>query len=471
VTHTPHLAAAADHGGPSRSLVLAGGGVRVAWQAGVLLALEQAGIAFDHADGTSGGTFNLSMLLSGLSPAEMCERWRTLNPLAFVSPLPLRTYLRSPRLPGLSSPDGIVDRVFPHLGIDVERIRAARGLPGTYNVCDFKRKVSVAFSNEQIVRELLVAGVTLPIVTPPVAYDGGLWLDAIWIRDANLLEGTRRGCDELWLAWCIGNDGFYRDGSFRQYVHMIEIAANGSLNGEIAQIRELNERIAGGEAPGGRTMPVRLHVIRPDVPIPLDPDYLLGRIDAATLVGLGYRAACRYLDVHDPAGVSLDETATRMRDGGPGLGFRERAHGAATIDGVAGALELRLSVEIGELDRFLADPAAGTDAALVGELRHPAFSAAMLRSGRFRVDGRHVVYEGAFRAAGRSFTLSAARSRRPGAALDVAVAAVGDIPTRVRLSPSRADAADRARSLHARRTPNLPDGARTVGRFMRLMLR
>ncbi len=38
-----------------RSLVLAGGGMRVAWQAGVVKALHDAGLTFDHVDGTSGG--------------------------------------------------------------------------------------------------------------------------------------------------------------------------------------------------------------------------------------------------------------------------------------------------------------------------------------------------------------------------------------------------------------------------------
>ena len=68
--------------------------MRVAWQAGVLLALEEAGLTFAHADGTSGGTINLAMLLSGRSPLEMCERWRTLRVRDFASPLPLRDYLR-----------------------------------------------------------------------------------------------------------------------------------------------------------------------------------------------------------------------------------------------------------------------------------------------------------------------------------------------------------------------------------------
>jgi hypothetical protein len=43
-----------------RSLILAGGGVKVAFQAGVLeVWLDEAGLTFDHADGASDGVFNL----------------------------------------------------------------------------------------------------------------------------------------------------------------------------------------------------------------------------------------------------------------------------------------------------------------------------------------------------------------------------------------------------------------------------
>ena len=49
-----------------RSLILAGGGVKVAFQAGVLQVwLDEAGLEFDHVDGASGGVFNLANDVSG----------------------------------------------------------------------------------------------------------------------------------------------------------------------------------------------------------------------------------------------------------------------------------------------------------------------------------------------------------------------------------------------------------------------
>ena len=64
--------------------------MRVAYQAGVIRALSQAGITFDHADGSSGGIINLAMMLSGRTPEEMCEAWRTLDQRRFVSLPPAR---------------------------------------------------------------------------------------------------------------------------------------------------------------------------------------------------------------------------------------------------------------------------------------------------------------------------------------------------------------------------------------------
>src|SRR6266851_1976214 len=226
--HIPTAAPPAGYDGPRRSLILAGGGMRVAYQAGVVRALIEAGLHFDHADGTSGGTMNLAMLLSGLSAEEMCERWRTLDVNDFVTLLPLRMYARGPAdLPALGGAEGVVKRVFPHLGIDIGRI-----------------------------------------------------------RDANLGEALHQGSDEIWVVWCIGNMGEYLDGAFNQYVHMIELSANGNLFKELEQIAELNRK---------RPRPIRVHVIRPEYPLPLDPDYYKGHIDGATLVDRGYRDAASYL--------------------------------------------------------------------------------------------------------------------------------------------------------------------------------
>ena len=71
---------------PKRSLVLAGGGLKVAYQAGVLQVwLDEAGITFDHADGASGGVFNLAMYCQGMTGREIANNWRNFPVLSSIS--------------------------------------------------------------------------------------------------------------------------------------------------------------------------------------------------------------------------------------------------------------------------------------------------------------------------------------------------------------------------------------------------
>lgn len=428
-THVPPLAAG-DAAGPRRSLLLAGGGIRVAYQAGVLLALEEAGLRFHHADGTSGGTFNLAMLLSGVAPGEACGRWRALDVRSFASPWPARRLIAGPPYPALGSADGIRRRVFPALGVDVARMRAARGIEGTFNVCDFAAKECVAIGHADADLDVLTAGVSLPMLSPAVERNGRVLLDAVWIKDTNVAEALRRGAEELWLVWCIGNHGVYRHGAFQQYVHMIEIAANAALQSELALVREHD---------------ARLHVIRPRAPLPLDPDLFFGRVDAATLIAMGYRDAAAYLDALPAGGVTPDASAVRMADPMPGVAFRERLDGER--------LQLRLGWEIDDLDAFCDEP-RGT---VVGDLTHPAVGTRRpARSGTFRVDGGELQAELEF---GDHRLELRRRLRGPGrveARLDG-----GEPETLRRTGPAP------WRTLHARGVGSAREGAAAIARFGR----
>ncbi len=351
-----------------RSLILAGGGMRVAYQAGVIKALAEAGIQFDHVDGASGGTINLAMLLSGLTPDEMIARWETLDVHKFVSLMPFAKYASPKGLEAMGDARGLVDDVFPHLGIDIAAIRACTRPVGTFNVCNFTRKTGEVIPNAQMTMDHLVAGVSLPIFMPAVPINGSLYLDAVWIRDANPLEAVRRGADELWIVWCIGNTGEYHDGVFRQYVHMIEIAANGALFKDFDQINDINTRIAAGEKVYGHTAPIRLHLIRPNTPLPLDPDFYLGKIDARSLVDCGYADASTYLNTRTEAGLPFSPEVTKMANETPGFTFREKMSGGfalGTTDPEAGAqlgrtagntFTMHGTINIDDLAGFMSDP-------------------------------------------------------------------------------------------------------------------
>lgn len=333
--------------------------MRVAYQAGAIRALVEHGYRFAHIDGSSGGIMNSAMVLSGIDSNEMIQRWESLNVKAFASLMPFSTWLAPLRMPAVSSTDGIRETVFPHLGIDVSAVNRQRDIVGTFNVANFSKKVVDVLPNDQVSLNHLLAGVSLPIVMPAIEIDGDWYTDAVWISDANLLEAVRRGADEIWVIWCIGNTKRYKDGFFNQYVHMIEMSANGNLFYQLDRIRELNEQ---------RPHPIVVHMICPKDPIPLDPDFFLGRVTAAELIEMGYSDARRYIADLNGQGIQLNYNATAMNEGRPGLSFRETMSGWFSFgetDPAAGAargrregsrLTLRASIDIRDLQRFLQDP-------------------------------------------------------------------------------------------------------------------
>ncbi|WPP49056.1 patatin-like phospholipase family protein [Catalinimonas niigatensis] len=322
-----------DASAPARSLILAGGGVRLAYQAGVLQALQEKGLQFNHVDGTSGGIFNTAMLASGLNPDEMCSRWRSLKVNHFMSLRPAKSYLRLASMMAFGDADGIRQKVFPHLGIDLQKIRANEDICATFNVCNFTHKSIEAISHRQVTEDHLIAGVSLPIFMPAIKIHEDWYSDAVWIKDANLIEAVRRGAEEIWLVWAIGNTKDYVPGFFNQYVHMIEMSANGGLLEEYAQINMLNERIAAGESPYGQRSPIRLHVIKPEYPLPLDPDLFFNKIDTGTLINMGYVDALKYLDSFREEGVPFDALSTRMKEPGNQFTFRQQYEAELEFDG------------------------------------------------------------------------------------------------------------------------------------------
>lgn len=315
-----------------RALILPGGGMRVAYQAGAIQRLHEEGLRFSYGDGTSGGIMNLGALLSGVEPEDLALRWRRLRPTAFVSPLSLRNYLKFPHLVAFGDFDGITGRIFPHLGIDPEKIRASQGVTAQFNVCNFRRKAVVAIPHTEITLNQMLAGMSLPMFTPAVEEGGETWTDAVWIQDNNLLKSVEAGANELWVVWCIGNTPEWQMGTLNQYVHMIEMSAVAALNGELAAIARLNERIAAGEKPFGHKAPIKVHLIRPDLPIPLDPVYLAGKVSGNALVDQGYMDAARYLGARAEDGIALEEGATATKAPKRGVSFREKMAGRISFD-------------------------------------------------------------------------------------------------------------------------------------------
>jgi hypothetical protein len=242
----------------------------------------------------------------------------------------------------------------------------------------------VAIPHHELDEDLLIAGVSLAGLMPAVQRDGKTWTDAVWIKDANLTDCVQRGCTELWVAWCIANTPRWGNGSLEQYVHMIEMSATAGLENELGWLADMNATHA--QSDSSETCDrVAVHVIRPSLPLPLDPDFVAGRIDAETLIDIGYRDACAYLAQRTDDGVDITTPAARhavTATSARALGARItlRANGYLNPGGDAGCT---LVVEADSLDG-LADESR---AAGVGGFRHPKYGYRPFRSASVQLVG------------------------------------------------------------------------------------
>ncbi|HEY6978103.1 MAG TPA: patatin-like phospholipase family protein [Chitinophagaceae bacterium] len=334
-----------EQGNIKRSLVLAGGGVRLAYHAGVLIALEEEGLHFTHVDGTSGGIFGTAMLASGITPGDAAARWRNLKLKGFMSALPLKDYRSQRSLPAVGSAKGIKEKIFPSLGIDEKKINTNTTFDATFNVCNFSKKTIESISNKDVTVDHLIAGMSLPIFMPAVKINGDWYTDAVWIKDANLIEAVKRGAEEIWLVWCIGNTAEYLNGVFNQYVHMIEISANGGLFAEIDWLYQTNR-----ERQNKGLQSIKLHIIKPDYPLPLDPDFFLGKITADTLINMGYADAKEYLKYKNAFNLADISKATAMKTPGITLHFTQQFEGKATLNKKIYSIIIQLSFFIREIN-------------------------------------------------------------------------------------------------------------------------
>lgn len=385
LANTVPLTGPLNPGRPKRALILPGGGLRLSYQAGILLALEEAEVEFQYLDGTSGGSLNMSMLLCGLKPAAICQRWRTLKLRDTIAFLPLKDYLDVSNLEGLGDSQGFRTKVLPHFGIDIARIRAVDSLSASYNVLDYANKVVKVISHRDIDEDMIIAGLSLPGVFPPVRTDSGLYLDTGFVQDANLIEAVKNGAEEIWVLWGLGNTSIYRGGPLHLYVQMLEMSANAALNNQLAAIREINRGINRSENPYDQTRAIQVHLVKSEYPLPLDPALYLGKIDHATLIEMGYADGKSYLRALPSITAEMQFNPARMKDPAPGIRLQNCFQGHLSLaqqPELKQDLQIKLCIHITDLDAFLADPEH--TARITGHLSCPALGSLVLfTDGRF----------------------------------------------------------------------------------------
>jgi predicted patatin/cPLA2 family phospholipase len=281
-----------------RSLILAGGGIKVAFQAGVLQVwLDEAGLGFDHADGASGGVLNLAMICQGMSGTRIANNWRGLNPLAGISFNPTElaklAYAES-----LFTLDAYRNNVFPQWGLDWSKIRAS-SLNATFNVFNFSRKELQVIEPRNMTEDLLVACVSLPMWFPPVHIAGQTYIDAVYLTDANLEEAIKRGADELWVIWTVSDKDEWHPGFVATYFQIIESTADGHYKAMRKRIDANNAAIAQGHA-GEFGRPIEVKELKADVALHYLIDFSQDRL--IETVNLGVQRAREWCKAN---GISL----------------------------------------------------------------------------------------------------------------------------------------------------------------------
>ena len=348
-----------------RALMLAGGGMKVGFQAGVLQVwLDEAGLKFDHADGASGGCFNLAMYCQGMTGKQIADNWRNLDPFLPVD-LNVDGLVRFLNAPSLLTYDRFRERVLPFWGIDFAKIQAGARL-GTFNLFNFSKKRLDIVTSDRLTEDHLIAAVSLPMWFPPVKLAGDTCLDAVYITDANLEEAIRRGADEIWAIWTVSTRDEWRDGFVNHYFQIIETAADTHFFTMWERIAENNRRIAAGQA-GEFGRPIVQRLLQAEVPVHYLFNFSKDRM--AEAVNLGVAMARQWcadngVPLTNP-GSPVPTPATRTKTS---IQFTEQMKGfaaAGETDPQAGhttgkkagtKLDVKLTIRMPDADDFITNP-------------------------------------------------------------------------------------------------------------------
>jgi len=285
-----------------RALIMAGGGLKVCYQAGVLQVwLDEAGLTFDHADGASGGCFNLAMYCQGMSGQKIADNWRNLDPFLPADPNLTGVW---PFSTSMFTYDNFRSRVLPFWGLDFNAIRQSTR-SGAFNVFNFSKKDVEIIPQSQLTEDLLIACVSLPMWFPPVRINNQTYFDAVYITDANVEDAVQRGADELWAIWTVSTKDEYRDGFVNDYFQIIETVADTHFFRYWKRIEASNAAIAAGQ-PGEFGRPIKLNLIQAEVPVHYLLNFSRDRMAEAVNQGVeDARAWCRANNIPLQSGAPM----------------------------------------------------------------------------------------------------------------------------------------------------------------------
>jgi len=345
-----------------RSLMLAGGGYKVCFQAGVLQVwLDEAGLQFDHADGASGGNLNLAMWCQGMTGQQIADNWRNLPPRIGMG-FNWREWWKGIFAASLLTLDNFKKNVLPRWGLDWSHIRASER-EASFNVYDFTTHELVPLPAAEMDADMLMASISIPMWFPPAKLRGHTYLDAVFLSDSNLEEAIARGADEIWVIWTVSEKSEWRAGFVGIYFGIIEVVANGNFRRVVKRIARNNAAIADG-VQGEFGRPIDLKILRAEVPVHyllvISGDRVRECVDRGVAVarrwcleqGIPLRAA-------GPAPDASDRTRLRFTEEMKGfvtLGETDPVRGEAAGEAAGTRLMVHLTITLDGIRRFIGDP-------------------------------------------------------------------------------------------------------------------
>ena len=349
-----------------RALILAGGGLKVAYQAGVLQVwLDEAGLDFDLADGASGGTLNLAMYCQGMSGKRIADNWRNMNPVLGLD-FNWQAYLKLFHAVSLFEMDNFRKNIFQKTwGLDWDKIRASQA-EATFNIFNFSKFRLEVFTPEQMSEDHLVACGALPMWFPPVTLDGDIYIDSVYMTDANIEEAIRRGADEVWIIWTVTDSGKWEGGFVNEYFQIIEATANGHLNQALERIKETNAAVAQGKHGWyGRHIDVKM--IKSEVALHYLINFSQDRVAEAVNAGVqDARQWCRgqgieFSPIDEPLPASVHTAQTSLQFTEEMKGYVSKGESDFDKGYKAGRkskdfLMFHLTMHIEGVNRFVVDP-------------------------------------------------------------------------------------------------------------------
>ena len=352
-----------DEARPRRALILAGGGLKVAAQAGVLQVwLDEAKLTFDHVDGASGGVFNLAMLCQGMTGQQIADNWRQYRPLIAASPN-VPGVLAGPFGSSLLTSIGLRKVLRERWRLDWPTITRYPGT-ATFNVYDFSQHRLEVLAAKDMTEDLLVAAVALPIWFPAVGVGGRTYIDAVFATDANIEYALDHGADEVWIIWTVSRLGRWRRGWLHNYFQIVEACANSRLHLARDAIDRSNAQLNEGQH-SRWDREVKVNLLPIEVPLHYLINFRSQKFSKA--VDLGVDQARAWLFEHDkwPDGTGPGPAST------PGIMFSEVMRGEVQF-GSSNATEPPASTDWQkltlELNVHLPDRAPDANGARSGDL-------------------------------------------------------------------------------------------------------